>query len=112
MQQRYNFLDKKLKEIEDVNNLRSVDPKDLCLVPDFIMPPKFKTPTFKKYDETKCHENHLATSCHKMAGHIHNEDLLIHVFYDSLDGAAAQWYTKLNKDQIRTWRDLPRAFLG
>ena len=46
-----------------------------------------------------------------MVGHAHNEDLLIHVFYDSLVGAAAQWYTKLKKDQIRTWRDLARAFL-
>ena len=40
-----------------------------------------------------------------------NEDLLIHVFYDILTGTTAQWYTKLKKDQIRTWRDLARAFL-
>ena len=46
-----------------------------------------------------------------MAGHAHNEDLLIHVFYDSLTGAAAQWYRKLKKNQIRTWRDLAQAFL-
>ena len=46
-----------------------------------------------------------------MAGHTHNEDLLIHVFYDSLTGAVAQWYRKLKKNQIRTWRDLARAFL-
>ena len=53
----------------------------------------------------------MATYCHKMAGHAHNEDLLIHVFYDSLVGTTAQWYMKLRKDQIRTWRDLVRAFL-
>ena len=46
-----------------------------------------------------------------MAGHAYNEDLLIHVFYDSLARAAAQWYTKLKKDQIFTWMDLARAFL-
>ena len=46
-----------------------------------------------------------------MAGHTHIEDLLIHVFYDSLAGTAAQWYMKLRKDQIRTWRDLVQAFL-
>ena len=46
-----------------------------------------------------------------MEGHAHNEGLLIHVFYDSLTGAAARWYTKLKKDQICTWRDLARAFL-
>ena len=50
MQQRCNLLDKKLKEIEGVNNLRSVDPRELRLVPDLVMPPKFKLPKFEKYD--------------------------------------------------------------
>ena len=106
-----SLLDKKLKEIEGVNNLGSVDPKELCLVPDLVIPPKFKVPTFEKYDGTKSLENHLATYCNKMAGHAHNEELLIHEFYDSLVGAAAQWYTKLKKGQISTWRDLAQAFL-
>ena len=69
-----------------MNDLGSVDPRELCLVPDLVMPPKFKMPKFEKYDGTKCPENHLATYCNKMAGHAHNEDLLIHVFYDSLTG--------------------------
>ena len=81
------------------------------MVPDVVIPPKFKMPKFEKYDGTKCPENHLATYCNKMAGHTHNEDLLIRVFYDSLTGATAQWYTMLEKDQICTWRDLARAFL-
>ena len=33
VQQRCNFLDKKLKKIEGVNDLGSVDPKELSLVP-------------------------------------------------------------------------------
>ena len=84
MQQRCSLLDKKLKEIEGVDDLRSVDPKELCLVPDVAIPPKFKISKFEKYDGTKYPENHLATYCRKMTGHTHNEDLLIHVFYDSL----------------------------
>ena len=79
VQQRCNFLEKKLKEIEGVNDLESVDPKELSLIPDLVIPPKFKVPIFKKYNGTKCLENHLVTYCHKMAGHAHNEDLLIHV---------------------------------
>ena len=47
MQQRCDLLDKKLKEIEGVNDLGSVDPKELCLVPDLIIPPKFKMPNLK-----------------------------------------------------------------
>ena len=111
MQQMCNLLDKKLKEIKGVNDLGSVDPRELCLVLDLVIPPKFRMPKFEKYDGTKCPKNHLATFCNKMAGHAHKEDLLIHVFYESLTGATAQWYTKLKKDQIRTWKDLIRAFL-
>ena len=106
MQQRYSLLDKKLKEIERVNDFGSVDLRELSLASDVVIPPKFKMPKFEKYDGTKCLENHLATYCNKMAGQARNEDLLIHVFYDSLTGTAAQWYMKLKKDQIRTWRDL------
>ena len=81
------------------------------MVPNLVMPPKFKMPKFEKYDVTKCPENHLATYCNKMTGHAHNKGLLTHVFYDSLIGAVAQWYMKLKKDQIRTWRGLAKAFL-
>ena len=106
MQQRCSLLDKKPEEIEDVNDLGSVDPRELSLVPDVVIPPKFKMSKFEKYDGTKCLENHLATYCNKMAGYARNEDLLIHVFYDSLAGATAQWYRGLKRDQIHTWRDL------
>ena len=68
MQQRCSLLDKKLKEIECVNNLGSVDPRELYLVPDLVIPSKFKMSKFKKYDGTKCLKNHLATYCNKMAG--------------------------------------------
>ena len=81
MQQRCSLLDKKLKEIEGVNDLGSVKPRELCLVPDLVMPPKFKMPKFEKYDGIKCPENYLATYCNKMVGHARNEDLLIYVFY-------------------------------
>ena len=112
VQQRCNLLNKKLKVIEGMDNLESVDPRELCLVPDLVIPPKFKTPKFEKYDGTKCHENHLAMYCYKMVGHTYNEDLLIHVFYDSLIGTTAQWYVKLKKEQVCTWRDLAQAFFG
>ena len=95
-----------------MDDFGSVDPRELSLVPDVVIPPKFKMSKFEKYNGTKYPENHLATYCNKMAGHTHNEDLLIHVFYDSLMGTTAQWYMKLRKDQIRTWRDLIRAFMG
>ena len=98
MQQRCSLLDKRLKEIEGMDDLGSMDPREFSLVPDVVIPPMFKMPKFEKYDGTKCPENHLATYCNKMAGHTRNEDLLIYAFYDSLVGAAAQWYRGLKKN--------------
>ena len=106
IQQRCSLLGKKLKEIEGMDDLESIDPRELNLVPDVVIPPKFKMPKFEKYDGTKYLENHLATYCNKMAGHARNEDLLIYVFYESLTEIATQWYMELKKDQIPTWRDL------
>ena len=111
MQQRCSLLDKKLKKIEGVNDLESVDLRELCLVPDLVIPPNFKMLKFEKYDGIKCPENHLTTYCNKMAGHARNEDLLIYAFYESLTEVATRWYMGLKKDQIRTWRDLPLEFL-
>ena len=48
MQQRCSLLDKKLEEIEGVNDLGSVDPRELSLVPDVVIPSKFKMPKFEK----------------------------------------------------------------
>ena len=88
IQKRCSLRDKKLKEIEGLDDLGSIDPREISLVPDVVIPPKFKMPKFEKYDGTKCLENHLATYCNKMAGHTRNEDLLIYVFYESLTGTA------------------------
>ena len=58
IQQRCDLLDKKLKEIESVNDLGSVDPRELSLVPNVVISPKFKMSKFEMYDGTKCPENH------------------------------------------------------
>ncbi|XP_058725781.1 uncharacterized protein LOC131597083 [Vicia villosa] len=40
-----------------------------------------------------------------------NDKLLIHLFQDSLSGASLEWYTQLERTNIRTWKDLAKAFL-
>ena len=52
MQQRCSLLDKKLKEIEGVNDLGSMDPRELSLVSDVVIQSKFKMLKFEKYDGT------------------------------------------------------------
>ena len=88
-----------------------VDASKLSLVPDLVLPHKFKVPNFDKYDGTKCPSAHLYMYCRKMTGHTNNDKLLIHCFQDSLTGSATRWYNQLSRENIRSWTDLAKAFL-
>ena len=88
-----------------------VDASKMSLVPDLVLPHKFKIPTFDKYDGTKCPSAHLYMYCRKMTGHTNNDKLLIHCFQDSLTGSATRWYNQLSQENIRSWTDLAKAFL-
>ena len=46
-----------------------------------------------------------------MTNHTSNDKLLIHCFQDSLTGSAIRWYNHLNRENIRSWTDLAKAFL-
>ena len=59
MQQKCNFMDKKLKEIEGVNDLESVDLRELSLVPDVVIPPKFKMPNMDIIKELRVFHGEL-----------------------------------------------------
>ncbi|XP_019413566.1 PREDICTED: uncharacterized protein LOC109325580 [Lupinus angustifolius] len=74
----------------------------MCLVPDVVFPPKFKTPEFEKYDGTSCPKSHLHMYARKMTAHHGNDKLLIH--------STMGWYIRLEKAQIKTFVDLSNAF--
>jgi len=74
----------------------------LCLVPDVVIPPKFKVPEFEKYKGPTCPKGHLTMYCIKMAAHSHDEKLLIHFFQESLTGNALNWYMHLEPARIRS----------
>jgi len=84
---------------------------DLCLVPNVVIPPKFKIPNFEKYKGNTCPEIHLVMYVRKMSAYIGNDELLIHCFQDSLTGAALIWYMGLSKADIKTFKDLCEAFV-
>ncbi|GMJ10811.1 hypothetical protein HRI_004750300 [Hibiscus trionum] len=86
--------------------------RELCLVPDLVIPLDFKAPRFIQYDSTSCPRVHLTMFCRKMKGYLKNEKLLIHYFHDSLAGPAVVWYNRLSRKQIQSWSDLASAFLG
>ncbi|XP_058765675.1 uncharacterized protein LOC131639189 [Vicia villosa] len=103
------LLDKRLKAVEDRDCL-GWDAASLCLVPDIKIPPKFKVPNFENYKGTTCPMTHIKAFCNKMAPYAENDKLLMHLFQDSLSGASLEWYTQLERTNIRTWKDLAKAF--
>ncbi|MCI65045.1 hypothetical protein A2U01_0086303, partial [Trifolium medium] len=77
----YRALEERLKVVEGYS-VYGVDALDMYLVPDVVIPLKFKAPDFEKYKGVHCPRNHLRMFCRKMAGYAANEKLMIHVFQD------------------------------
>ena len=100
-----------MRAMEGLNIPGSLDATELSLVSGLIIPHKFKTSTFDKYDGTKCPTTHLTMYCQKMSAYTNNDKLLIYCFQDNLTGIVVQWYLKLDRAHIRSCKDLTRAFL-
>ncbi|KAA3480325.1 hypothetical protein EPI10_020770 [Gossypium australe] len=111
LEDRYRWLEEKFKALESVDHHHGIDAKDLSLVPDLILPHKFKMPEFKRYNGTSCPEVHITMFCRRMTGYVNNDQLLIHCFQDSLIGSAAKWYNQLSRAQIGSWKDLAQSFM-
>nr|XP_012466000.1 unnamed protein product [Gossypium raimondii] len=97
--------------METTEGCHGMDAKDLSLVPDLVLPYKFKMPDFEKYNGTTCPEAHITMFCRRMTGYVNNDQLLIHCFQDSLTGVASKWYNQLSRAKISSWRDLAQAFM-
>ncbi|CAK8530892.1 unnamed protein product [Lathyrus sativus] len=93
------------------NNSNSLNSLELCLVPNVVIPPKFKAPEFSKYKGLSFPNIHLKMYCHKMTAYARDEKLMIHCFQDSLSGASLEWYIQLEHNNMRTWADLADAFV-
>ena len=79
-QRKLELIEERLKAMEGFDVYRLVDAYKMSLVSDLVLPPKFKVPTFDKYDGTKCPSTHLYMYCRKMTGYTSNDKLLIHYF--------------------------------
>ena len=100
-----------MRVMEGINILGSLDATKLSLVSGLVIPHKFKTLTFDKYDDTKCPTTHLTMYYRKMSAYTDNDKLLIYCFQDYLTGIVVQSYLKLDRTHIQSWKDLTRAFL-
>ncbi|XP_039683788.1 uncharacterized protein [Medicago truncatula] len=108
LEEKFEAVHKELKTIRG-KEMFSQNVNDLYLVPDVVIPHKFKMPIFEKYTGDTCPEMHLVTYVRKMIAHKNNEPLLIHCFQDSLNGPAHTWY--MNLKGITTFEELANAFI-
>ena len=95
-QQKLELIEERLKAVEGFDVYGLVDACKMSLVPNLVLPPKFKVSTFDKYDGTKCPSTHLYMYCRKMTRYTRNDKLLIHCFQESLSGSAIRWYNLLS----------------
>ena len=88
--------------IEEGGDYAFVDIEELCLVPNMVIPPKFKVPDFDKYKGTNCPKNHLKMYSRKMGAYSKDEKLLMHFFQESLTGAVVTWYTNFEPSRVHS----------
>ena len=100
--EKLDHIEERLRVIEGDGNYAFADMKELCLVPNVVIPPKFKVSDFDKYKGTTCPKNHLKMYCKKMGAYAKDETLLMHFFQESLNGAAITWYTNLESSRVRS----------
>ena len=105
-------IEERLRVIVGGGNYAFADMAELCLVPDVVIPPKFKVSDFNKYKGTTCPKNHLKMYCKKIGEYAKDENFLMHFFQESLIWAAITWYTNLESSRVRSWKDLMVAFIG
>ena len=109
--ERFDHIEARLRALEGDRDYAFADMLELCLVPDLIIPLKFKVSNFDKYKGTTCPKNHLKMYCRKMGAYSRDEKLLMHFFQESLAGATITWYTNMESSQIHSWKDLMDAFI-
>ncbi|XP_058722923.1 uncharacterized protein LOC131594738 [Vicia villosa] len=108
--ERYRLIEERLRAVEGKGVL-GLDINDLGLVPGVRIPPKFKVPSFDKYNGATCPMTHVKAYYRKMSVYSEDEGFLMHFFQDSLAGASLEWYVQLERTHIHSWRDLVEAFI-
>src|SRR3954462_5514753 len=107
--EKYRLLEEHLRSVE-IQKVPGLDFEEVGLVPGVVIPQKFKTPAFAKYDGISCPKMHLRSYVRKIQPHTADKRLWIHFFQESLSGTQLEWYYKLESASIRTWEDLVVAF--
>ncbi|GAU16666.1 hypothetical protein TSUD_326160 [Trifolium subterraneum] len=107
---KYDEIQREMRALRG-KDLFGQDAHELCLVPDVVVPHKFKVPDFEKYKGSTCPKAHLIMYARKMSTQTSNDKLLIHYFQDSLTGAALRWYMDLDRANVSSFNDLASALI-
>lgn len=91
---KYKILEERLRGVQSFN-VFSVDALDMCLIPNMVIPPKFKVPEFEQYKGLNFPGNHLRIFNRNMDAYTHDEKLMMHCFQDSLSEASSGWYMQI-----------------
>ena len=78
--EKFDLIEERMRAIEGIGDYPFADMVELCLVPDVVIPPKFKVPYFDKYKGTTYPKNHLKMYGRKMGAYTKDEKLLMHFF--------------------------------
>ncbi|XP_027169533.1 uncharacterized protein LOC113769267 [Coffea eugenioides] len=108
---RLDRFDEFMRKSQGLSKQGGLDYNELCLFPDMQLPVGFKAPKFSKYDGTCNPKTHLRMFANKLGKPVDDENLPIHLFLESLEGDALDWYSNLKPDAMRTWMDLSTAFV-
>jgi hypothetical protein len=73
-------IEERMRAIKWNNLYDPIKATEMCLMPNMVIPKKFRVPKFVKYTGTQCPITHLRTYCNKMVEVVHDEKLLIHFF--------------------------------
>ncbi|KAJ6855859.1 hypothetical protein NC651_040470 [Populus alba x Populus x berolinensis] len=109
--EKWTTLEKRIRAVKGNHLCDLVKAVNMCLVPNVVIPKKFRVPEFVKNTGTQCPITHLKAYCNKMAEVVDDEKLLIHFFQDSLSDAALTWYMWLDNTKVKKWKDLVDAFM-
>jgi hypothetical protein len=102
--EKWTALEERIKTVEGIRLYYPIKAVEMCLVPNIVIPKKFRVPEFVKYTGTQCPITHLKAYCNKMAEVVEDEKLLIHFFQDSLSGTALIWYMRLDNTKVKNGR--------
>lgn len=73
----YQLLEERIYVIEGFS-AHGLNAKELCLVPNVVLPQKLKVPDFPKYKGLSCPHSYITMSSRNMASYIDNNELLIY----------------------------------